>query len=142
MKRFVCLLLLVVGIFTACGSGGETLQEYEYEDFRDMVNADDFTGFSYMLTDYQTHEEGYITMIEDVFERTGEQLIYTNVQEYDDDVHEFFNEESRDPDLILPGDKVVYVKEGTVISEFPIENSVLQTDEYNQELQHFIETHQ
>lgn len=141
-KRFVVApVLLTIGLLTACNTG-EVVSEHEYEEFKDTIYAEDFTGFAYLLVSHITHEGGHIEEIEKVFNETNNQLHYSNTQNYDQETFEQLDEDTRNQEFPLPSDSIVYINNGEEVERFDIENDVIKTAEYQQALQSFIENRQ
>ncbi|ELK44201.1 hypothetical protein D479_20108, partial [Halobacillus sp. BAB-2008] len=99
MKRWMLVMLfaIVAGMLAACGSG-EPVEEKEYDAFKEEIAKEDFTGFAYILSDYEAEDNGYLPVLEEVFEEEGQTLVYFNDQQASDDVHEVFNEDSKKKD--------------------------------------------
>jgi hypothetical protein len=135
------LLVVLLFVFLVACSSTETLQDQEYEAFRDLVNSEEFTGFAYLLSDWKAEEEGYINVIEDIFKDKGETLNFINMQTADDKIYDRYNEEAPSKDIYFPNDKIAYFKDGRLISEFDI-NSQIASSENNSELRQFIQNHQ
>ncbi|MYL43974.1 hypothetical protein [Virgibacillus salexigens] len=135
---FPCLL---IGLFlVACGDKDEAVSKNEYEEFRDQIGSKDFTGFAYILSDYKAEEEDYLSVIQDIFEKEEESLIYTNVQTASDEISDQFNEDSKRKDLYLPKDEIAYIQDGEMVSNYEVTEDIY-TNEGNKELATFIRKH-
>jgi hypothetical protein len=141
MKLWKSIFVFSFLFLSACNSSTETIADLEYEEFRDNVNSEEFTGFAYLLSDWEAEEEGYITVIEDVFERENETLTFTNIQTADNETYEIMNKDTSNPEVYLPSDRITFVKDGRVLSEFEI-NSQIFSNENNSELRQFIKNYQ
>lgn len=134
-KLFLYLAILMM-FLTACGK--EPLQEMNYEDFRDTINANDFTGFAYAISDESAKDSGYIDELEKVFEEENSELIYLDEMKLDDETYEKLNDESRNPDLYLPHNEIYIIKNGKKINEIDIDDNIFSKDGKN-EIAHFID---
>ncbi|WP_332698410.1 hypothetical protein [Halalkalibacter lacteus] len=141
MKLWKSIFVFSFLFLSACNNSTETIADLEYEEFRDKVNSEEFTGFAYLLSDWEAEEEGYITVIEDVFDRENETLTFTNIQTADNETYEIMNKDTSNPEVYLPSDRITFVKDGRVLSEFDI-NSQIFSKENNSELRQFIQNHQ
>ena len=130
------LFLTMIFILTACGN--EPLSKLEYADFKESIAQKDFTGFAYILSDYKAEDGNYISVIGDVFDAEGENLIYFNDQAAPDQVHEAFNEDSKRKDLYLPIDKIAYIEGGKPIKEIEITEELI-TEGDHENLKQFIQ---
>ncbi|WP_153017431.1 hypothetical protein [Halobacillus sp. KGW1] len=127
MKRWMLVMLfaIVAGMLAACGSG-EPVEEKEYDAFKEEIAKEDFTGFAYILSDYEAEDNGYLPVLEEVFEEEGQTLVYFNDQQASDDVHEVFNEDSKKKDLFLPIDTIAYIENGQPAAELEVTEELIQ----------------
>ncbi|MFS0788851.1 hypothetical protein ABC345_21035 [Shouchella sp. 1P09AA] len=141
-RKFFIPLLMIVGVLNACGNQ-ETVQEIEgYEEFRDTVNNEDFSGFVYLLRNIDAHEGSHMQVIENTFSDVDETLTHSNWQYYDDTEKDMQNNDSRDSDIQPRNDKIIYIENGRNVSEFDINNRRIEDNEYQMELRQFIEINQ
>lgn len=135
-------MLLLLGLLAACGSASGIQEETEYESFRDTINSDDFTGFAYLIWRYDQYDEETQETLDSVFDNNGENVIAYILTEDQEDTRNEINEDSSDPNIYHPFDKIAFIDEGTLIDEFEIDRDELHTSEHNNELAAFIEQYQ
>lgn len=139
---FFCLIIMVV-LLTACGKGESksgTLQEMNYEDFKDEINDNNFTGFAYILADNSAKDENYLGILEGIFENEGSQLVYYDDTKSDEKTHEKYNDEGSNANLYFPQDEIYYIKNGKKISDIDIDSSI-QSDKGNKDVANFVKKH-
>jgi hypothetical protein len=139
MKLWKSIFVFLIVLLAACGST-EILQEHEYEEFRDKVNSEDFTGFAYMLRSERAYKDNYLGAIENVFESEQSNLIYTSLPITEGKLRDLLNDDVSNPKVYLPRNKVAYIENGNVISEFDISDQIFSS-ENNSELRQFIQNH-
>lgn len=133
-------LLLMIGLLTACGS--ETgLQETNYEEFRDTLNTEEYTGFAYLLDSYNENEEEIDLVVEDIFNNNNESVVFLNTFDLEEDINEQYKNEYSSVDLYFPRNKVAYLDDGEVVDEIEIDTD-LHESEHNNKLGAFIQNYQ
>ncbi|WP_298788584.1 hypothetical protein [uncultured Marinococcus sp.] len=134
----LALVPLLGSVLTLSACGGPATEEIEdYDQFMETINADDFTGFAMYI--YSPDVDEAKDNVFQAFEETSATLTYTNGWEYDQETKDRANDDSRDRDLITPSDDVVYVEDGEVLEEFEVDGDDIQREEYEGELQAFVE---
>lgn len=139
---FFCLVIMIV-LSTACGKGGSksgTLQEMNYDDFKDEINDSNFTGFAYMLTDQQASDNNYIDILKEIFKNNDKQLVFYSDLDASDDEQQKSNEDSTDPNIIFPMDEITFIKNGKKISTIDLTDSILSDRGYKK-VANFVENH-
>ncbi len=137
IKR-LALVPLLGSVLTLSACGGSSTEEIEdYDQFKETINADDFTGFAMYI--YSPDVDEAKDNVFQAFENTSATLTYTNGWEYDQATKDRANDDSRDRDLIHPSDDVVYVEDGEVLEEFEVDEDDIKREEYEGELQSFVE---
>lgn len=131
-------MTLLGSVLTLSACGGPSTEEIEeYDQFMETINADDFTGFAMYI--YSPDVDEAKDNVFQVFDETSATLTYTNGWEYDQETKDRANENSGKMNLITPSDEVVYVKDGEVLEEFEVDGDDIQREEYEGELQAFVE---
>lgn len=137
-KQRLGLVALFGSVLTLSACGGPSTEEIEdYDQFKETINAEDFTGFAMYI--YSPDVDESKENVFQAFENTSATLTYTNGWEYDQATKDRANDDSRDRDLITPSDEVVYVEDGEVLEEFEVDEDDIKREEYEGELQSFVE---
>lgn len=144
MKRHlgVFLLIFLVVSLAGCGSGnadGEddegNLQNMKFKDYEETVNADDYTGFAYLIYG----EDDYLSILGDIFENQDAKLVYHDNLEASDKEQQQYDEDST-KNLDFLQDKIGYFKNGRKISEIDITSSIEKSEGYD-EVEEFVNKH-
>jgi predicted dehydrogenase len=137
IKRLV-LVTLLGSVLTLSACGGPSTEEIEdYDQFVETINADGFTGFAMYI--YSPDVDESKDNVFQVFDETSATLTYTNGWEYDQETKDRANDNSGKMDLIHPSDDVVYIEDGEVLEEFEVDGDDIKQEEYEGELQAFVE---
>ena len=137
-KQRLGLVALFGSVLTLSACGGPSTEEIEdYDQFKETINADDFTGFAMYI--YSPDVDESKENVFQAFEDTSATLTYTNGWEYDQATKDRANDDSRDRNLITPSDEVVYVEDGEVLEEFEVDEDDIKREEYEGELHSFVE---
>lgn len=133
------MMLLAAGLFFlgACDAE-ETVQESDYSTFKERINEESFTGFVYLGEKWEMRQAEYIPMIAEVFQDTGATLYYGDVNRMDNITREQFSDDRIDPDTYLPVNRLAYIKDGEVISEWGVREG-REPEEIEEQIRHFIE---
>lgn len=129
-------ILLISFILMGCGKGG-SVEEMSYQDFKETIGDEDFTGFAYILSDFKAEDGEFLNSIQDVFEEEKTSLAYVNIQQASDKTYDIFNEDGKKRDLYLPIDYIAYIKDGKMVAQFEIDEQITLNDGRN-ELSSFI----
>ncbi|WP_054637765.1 hypothetical protein [Thalassobacillus sp. C254] len=142
MKKVTFLFaMLIIFLLAGCGNDAGVEEEIDYETYRDTINSEEFTGFTYLLRTFRAEDGNYISDMESVFNNSNEQLYYINMQTIDDEVRDNYNEDSRNMDLYFPADRVAYIEDGHVIDEFEVSDDI-HSSGHNNDLANFIQMYQ
>ena len=137
-KQRLGLVALFGSVLTLSACGGPSTEEIEdYDQFKETINADDFTGFAMYI--YSPDVDEAKDNVFQAFDETSATLTYTNGWEYDQETKDRANENSGKMNLITPSDEVVYVEDGEVLEEFEVDGDDIKQEEYEGELQSFVE---
>ncbi|WP_080871784.1 hypothetical protein [Oceanobacillus timonensis] len=123
----VLFTLLIPMVLLGCSGGGQ-VEEMGYQDFKETIGEEDFTGFAYILSNFKAEEDGYLNSIIDVFEEENASLVFYNDQQASDRTHEIFNEDSGKIDLYLPTNDIAYIVDGEVVAEFEIDEQITMNE--------------
>jgi hypothetical protein len=133
------ILLLAAGLlFLGACEAEETVKEDDYETFKDKVNEESFTGFVYLGEKWEMEQAEYIPMIAEVFQETGAVLYYGDLNSMENVTREKFSGDRIDPDIYLPVNRLAYIKEGEVVSEWGAREG-RDPEEVEEQIRHFID---